>query len=179
MHHTATESGDVASIHAAHKARVSPSGVPWRGIGYHFVVGNGRGMPDGAVEPTFRWRRQLAGAHAGVADYNARGVGVVLVGDSTKSDPTPAQLAAARRLVDWLRTGYDIPPDRVVRHGDLKNTACPGDRLPLAALRGTPPATPPSSPPHAGPALTAAPTLPAPPVLPSPPSGSSGTHDAP
>ena len=166
VHHTATESGDVASIHAAHKARVSPSGVPWRGVGYHFVVGNGRGMPDGAVEPTFRWRRQLAGAHAGDRDFNSRGVGVALVGDFTKADPTPAQLAATADLIASLRDRYDIPADRVVGHGDLKNTACPGDRFSLDAVRGAQVA--PSS------------SLPAsPPVLPSPPSGSSGTHDAP
>ena len=138
--------------------------MPWRGIGYHFVIGNGRGMPDGAVEPTFRWRRQLAGAHAGVRDYNARGVGVALIGDFTKADPTPAQLAAAKGLVARLRAEFDIPADRVVGHGDVKSTACPGDRLSLDALRGPPaPPSPPASPP----------------VLPSPPSGSSGTHDAP
>ena len=136
VHHTATAAGSVESIDAAHRARVSPSGVPWRGVGYHFVVGNGRGMPDGAVEPTFRWRGQLAGAHAGVRDYNSRGVGIALVGDFTKRDPTPAQLAAARELIAFLRAEYDLPAGAVIGHGDVKPTACPGGRLDVAALAG-------------------------------------------
>ena len=169
VHHTAADAGSVESIGELHRARVTPSGVPWRGVGYHFVVGNGNGMPDGAVEPTFRWRGQLAGAHAGVRSHNRRGVGVALVGDFTTADPTPAQLAAAARLVAFLRAEYDIPADRVVGHGDVKATACPGDRLPLDALRGD---APPSSP--FPPAPRSAPVLSAPSVA-----GPPGTHDAP
>ena len=64
LHHTATEAGSVKSIHAAHRKRIT-NGKPWLGIGYHFVIGNGKGMADGAVEATFRWRDQLHGAMPG------------------------------------------------------------------------------------------------------------------
>ena len=101
--HTATASGSVETIHAAHRRRKDSAGRPWRGIGYHFLIGNGHGMPDGAVEPTFRWTEQLAGAHAGTRPHNARGVGVALVGDFTKHPPTAKQLAAAVRLTAHLR----------------------------------------------------------------------------
>ena len=163
LHHTATGAGDVASIHAEHRERVTPGGVPWRGIGYHFLIGNGEGMPDGAVEATFRWKRQLAGAHAGTSKHNDRGVGVCLVGDFTQAPPTPAQLAAASSLIARLRAKYDIPPARVVGHGTLVATACPGELFSPSDVRGT---------------AAGSPGKTRPPLL-LPPSGVSGTHDAP
>ena len=134
VHHTATDAGSVRAIHRDHLRRRDGDGNPWRGIGYHFLVGNGEGMPDGAVEPTFRWRDQLAGAHAGRAAENDRGIGVCLVGDFEATDPTAAQLAAARRLIAFLRDRYGIPADRVLPHDSVAATACPGQRLTIAML---------------------------------------------
>src|SRR5262245_20642940 len=51
VHHTATESGSVESIHESHLKNKDKNGNPWLGIGYHFVIGNGAGMPDGMIEP--------------------------------------------------------------------------------------------------------------------------------
>ena len=186
VHHTATAAGDVASIHAAHRRRRDAAGNRWRGVGYHFVVGNGRGMPDGSVEPTFRWRGQLSGAHAGDREGNAAGVGVALIGDFTKTDPTPAQLAAVRRLIAHLRAAYDIPADGVRPHSDFVATACPGDRLSVtdllaAPVAGTARPAPGGESDDAGPDLSAlaaprlresdGPRLPAPPAAPAPPVG--------
>ena len=42
IHHSGTAAGSVASIHADHRRRVDAAGNPWLGIGYHFVIGNGR-----------------------------------------------------------------------------------------------------------------------------------------
>ena len=55
LHHTASESGSVASIHEEHLRRKDKNGNAWLGIGYHFVIGNGSGMDDGEIEPTFRF----------------------------------------------------------------------------------------------------------------------------
>ena len=66
LHHTASDSGSLDSIHQEHLKRKDKEGNSWLGIGYHFVIGNGNGMADGEIEPTFRWRQQLQGAHAGV-----------------------------------------------------------------------------------------------------------------
>ena len=134
IHHTATSGGSVESIHREHLKRTT-NGQRWLGIGYHFVVGNGQGMADGAIEPTFRWRQQLQGAHAGVDDYNQRGIGVALVGDFSKTRPTAAQLAAVRQLVTALRTEFRMPANRIVGHRDIKSTACPGKNFSLSALR--------------------------------------------
>ena len=44
--------------------------------------------------------------------------------------------ANRNRLCERLMAKYDIPPDRVVRHCDVRGTECPGDRFPFAWLRG-------------------------------------------
>lgn len=130
LHHTATPSGSVESIHAAHLKNKDKNGNPWLGIGYHFVIGNGKGMADGAIEPTFRWRTQIQGAHAGSTnkDYNERGIGICLVGDFEKAPPTAAQQKSVKLLVKTLRAEYGIPVASVVGHKDIRasSTACPG-----------------------------------------------------
>lgn len=126
IHHTATDAGSVESIHATHRQRRDAVGNPWQGIGYHFVIGNGRGMDDGEIEATFRWRQQLAGAHAGVGDYNKAGIGICLVGNFESHPPTSKQLGSLRALIDVLCRQYAIPAQHVLRHGDVRATACPG-----------------------------------------------------
>lgn len=138
IHHTATNSGSVESINAAHLKNKDKSGNAWLGIGYHFVIGNGDGMPDGAIEPTFRWRTQIQGAHAGSTnkDYNERGIGVCLVGNFEKTPPTSAQRRSVKLLVQTLRTEYRIPSSEVVGHKDIRasSTECPGKLFPMAEV---------------------------------------------
>lgn len=129
LHHTATERGSVESIHETHLER------GWLGIGYHFVIGNGNGMDDGEVTPTFRWREQLQGAHAGSEEFNEYGIGIALVGNFDKAAPSPAQLAAAKKLIAALSRDYAIPTDRILGHKSVKATACPGKLFPLNEVR--------------------------------------------
>jgi hypothetical protein len=131
IHHTATSRGSVESIHEAHLKRKDKSGNPWLGIGYHFVIGNGNGMVDGSIEPTFRWRGQLHGAHAGGGEHNNFGIGIALVGNFEEGPPSPRQLASVKRLVAALKTEYAIQSDHVVAHNDIKATACPGKYFPM------------------------------------------------
>lgn len=135
LHHTATDSGDVGSIHEAHLKNKDKNGKHWLGIGYHFVIGNGDGMGDGEIEPTFRWREQMHGAHAGVGEYNQQGIGVVLVGNFEEHPPTAAQLAAVKHLVGSLAGQYQITGERIIGHGDVKATECPGKLFPLSEVR--------------------------------------------
>lgn len=135
LHHTATSSGDVEMINADHRSRTDAAGNPWLGIGYHFVIGNGQGMADGEIQPTFRWRSQLHGAHAGDERYNELGIGICVVGDFERDEPTSRQLHAVKRLVAALATEYGIPPDKVLQHSDIAATACPGRRFPFAEIR--------------------------------------------
>jgi hypothetical protein len=134
VHHSATAEGSVESIDAAHRQRKDAAGKPWLGIGYHFVIGNGRGMADGLVEPTFRWREQLHGAHAGNRLYNDEGIGICLIGDFQQREPTPRQVSAARELIACLKREYTIRADCVLRHRDVNASECPGRRLPWEAI---------------------------------------------
>jgi N-acetyl-anhydromuramyl-L-alanine amidase AmpD len=134
LHHSATTEGSVESIDAVHRERKDASGKPWLGIGYHFVIGNGRGMADGLVEPTFRWREQLQGAHAGSRTYNEEGIGICVIGDFSASEPTPRQTAAARQLVARLSQRYQISTPRILRHSDIQASQCPGNRFPWEAV---------------------------------------------
>lgn len=134
LHHTATETGSVESIDAAHKLRKDASGNPWRGIGYHFLIGNGHGMKDGEVASTFRWKDQSDGAHAGDSRYNTQGIGICLVGNFDDEPPTPAQLQSLRDLMTTLRAECRIGTDGIVRHTDIKATACPGKQFPWKTL---------------------------------------------
>jgi hypothetical protein len=140
IHHTATTSGSVESINAAHLKNKDKNGNPWLGIGYHFVIGNGDGMPDGAIEPTFRWRAQIQGAHAGSSnkDYNERGIGVCLVGNFENLPPTAAQRKSIKLLVATLRAEYKIPTVGVIAHKDIRASAteCPGRLFPMAEVAG-------------------------------------------
>ena len=134
LHHTATEAGSVASIHANHLGRKT-NGQPWLGIGYHFVIGNGKGMPDGSVQPTFRWRDQLHGAHAGDQAHNQHGIGIALIGNFQNQTPTTKQLDSLRRLIQYLLTTHSVPTNQILGHRDIKATACPGKLFPLETLK--------------------------------------------
>ena len=128
LHHTATDQGSVASINASHQERKGPSGKRWLGIGYHFVIGNGNGMGDGEVQPTFRWEQQLQGAHEGSSnrEYNQLGIGVALIGNFENRSPTSLQLQALKRLVNQLQSIYGIGDSQVIEHRHIRKTACPG-----------------------------------------------------
>lgn len=134
LHHSASELGSVATIDADHRQRVDREGRAWQGIGYHFLIGNGRGMDDGEVAPTFRWLEQRPGAHAGDSEYNRHGIGICLVGDFERSPPTARQQAACQDLLDHLVDRYDIDRRQIVGHAQLKATACPGRLFPLAQV---------------------------------------------
>jgi len=136
IHHTATLDGDVESIDAVHRRRTDGQGRPWLGIGYHFVIGNGRPMADGQVAATFRWTEQLHGAHAGDRLHNEEGIGVCLVGDFEQSPPSQRQMAAAARLVQALAPRYGIPPANILPHSRVAATECPGRLFPWDELLG-------------------------------------------
>ena len=135
LHHSATRGGDVATIDAEHRKHRDRSGNPWLGIGYHFVVGNGQKMADGEVQATFRWHKQLPGAHAGNRDHNDNGIGICLIGNFDQAPPTDRQVAAVRGLVKSLAERYAISRDGLVRHSDVQATLCPGKLFPWEPVR--------------------------------------------
>ncbi len=126
IHHSATNTGSVGSIHNEHRQRKDRAGNNWLGIGYHFVIGNGNGMEDGKIESTFRWKQQIHGAHSGSTAHNANGIGICLIGNFQNNAPTDNQLKAVRTLIGQLSNQYHIPARLVIGHNAVKSTDCPG-----------------------------------------------------
>ena len=131
IHHSATPGATLEAIDKAHRDRNFENGA-----GYHFLINNGRsaGTGDGEIVATPRWIEQLDGAHCHVADhpeFNTEGIGICLVGNFDRQPPTAAQMTSLEILVLALSRRYEIPLDRIVGHGELKNTQCPGRLFPM------------------------------------------------
>lgn len=126
VHHSASAAGNAAAIDRWHKDR------GFDGLGYDFVIGNGTGSTDGAVEVGYRWKQQLVGAHAKTAAnfMNEHGIGVCLVGDFTRTRPTAAQMRSLDRLCTFLAQYCGIPAENLRMHGEVKSTECPGKYFP-------------------------------------------------
>ena len=133
IHHSATEVGSAARFDREHRARIDHV----YGLGYHFVIGNGRGTADGAVEVGPRWKGQRAGAHAGVQKYNSLGIGICLVGNFEKSVPTKKQREALAKLLQFLMKRFGVRPADVKRHSDIVQTKCPGKRFPWPVVKSS------------------------------------------
>ncbi len=107
------------------------------GMAYHFVVGNGTSSGNGQVEVGDRWRRQINGGHVHSDYLNNISLGICLVGDFNRSQPTRAQLDATEELIKYLRDrcgrveGHAIA---VRPHREMNPprwaTDCPGDAFP-------------------------------------------------
>ena len=136
IHHSATTQGNATIIDKWHRENNG-----WNGVGYDFVIGNGTDSGDGEVEPTYRWRGQLTGAHCGGTPgnwANEEGIGICLIGDFDHSAPTSRQMESLAKLVRFLQQRYHIPKSRVFGHGSVPGghiTDCPGKRFPWNWLR--------------------------------------------
>jgi N-acetyl-anhydromuramyl-L-alanine amidase AmpD len=133
VHHSATAAGGARRFDSYHR-----HGNGWDELGYHFVIGNGTDTPDGYVEVGSRWHKQKHGAHCKTPDnyFNDHGVGICLVGDFTRSRPTPRQMESLARLVKFLGDQCGIPPGRVTTHHAVKHsTQCPGRFFEMQALQ--------------------------------------------
>jgi N-acetyl-anhydromuramyl-L-alanine amidase AmpD len=136
LHHSATPTGSYDAIDREHRKRLG-----WDGCGYHFVIGNGTGSPDGQIEVAQRWASQKHGIHCRNGknpDVSEYGIGICLVGDLDDQPPTPRQIAATKALVAYLGQRYTIPADHIDTHAHLANspTACPGKHFPTREILG-------------------------------------------
>mgnify|MGYP000663430103 CR=1 FL=1 len=105
------------------------------GLAYHFVIGNGNGAGDGAIEIGNRWRQQINGGHVASDYLNNIAIGICLTGDFNRDTVTPAQQAALGELIDYLRIRVGRVQGRksiVKAHKEInpRPTDCPGDRFP-------------------------------------------------
>src|SRR4030095_9617088 len=112
------------------------------GLAYHFVIGNGTSTGNGQVEVGDRWRRQINGGPVH-SDYLKKiSLGLFLVGDFSRAQPTRAQLDACEELIRYLRercgkTDRGAIPVRPHREMNPPRwpTDCPGDDFPYSWFR--------------------------------------------
>lgn len=136
VHHSATETGNSAIFDKMHREENH-----WVGVGYDFVIGNGTDSGDGEVEVTFRWRRQIAGAHCGGTPgnwANEDAVGICLVGNFNYRAPTASQMQSLSKLISFLQNRYGISMGRIYGHNSTPGarvTDCPGHKFPIARLK--------------------------------------------
>lgn len=131
VHCSATPSGSVQTFRDYH---VNHNG--WRDIGYHWVIGNGHGMPDGQIEPG---RQELdSGAHCW--GYNNCSIGICIVGDTDVTPPTVSQYEMLVSKLVQLCQKYMIPVKHIRGHretvsGRTEGKTCPGKRVDMDKLR--------------------------------------------
>ena len=73
------------------------------GLAYHFVIGNGTSSGNGEIGVGDRWRRQINGGHVHSDYLNNISLGICLVGDFNRDQPTRAQLDSCEELIRYLR----------------------------------------------------------------------------
>lgn len=130
IHHSATHGGSAAAFERNHRTRLG-------GLAYHFVIGNGSGAADGAVEVGYRWRDQIPGPHTKNQDVNLESIAICLVGDLEKEPPTKKQMAALLELLEKVCREAHISVERVRSHREVDpETLCPGRGLPIDGIRG-------------------------------------------
>jgi hypothetical protein len=137
VHNSGTRQGNAKIFDYYHRrVRKMPNG-----LAYHFVIGNGTSSGNGQIEVGERWRRQINGGHVHSDYLNHIALGVCLVGDFNRSQPTRQQLEALDELVRYLRQRVgkiDRKPAIVKAHRDINPpqwpTDCPGDRFPFRWL---------------------------------------------
>jgi outer membrane biosynthesis protein TonB len=112
------------------------------GLAYHFVIGNGTSTGNGQIEVGDRWRRQINGGHVHSDYLNNISLGICLVGDFNRDQPTRAQLDACEELIRYLRqrcggTGRGAIPVKPHREMNPPRwpTDCPGDDFPYSWFR--------------------------------------------
>ncbi len=100
----------------------------WADIAYHYLIdGSGRIWQGREM----KWE----GAHAGNSKLNKGNIGVCLMGNFVKRDPTPSQKRALKQLLSWLCETHGIHPRFIYSHRSIlkntpkKSTLCPGAHL--------------------------------------------------
>jgi hypothetical protein len=137
VHNSGTRQGNAAAFEYYHR-RVRRM---QNGMAYHFVIGNGRSSGDGQIEIGNRWTRQINGGHVHSDYLNNIALGICLVGDLNRDQPTRRQLEATEELIRYLRMRVgkiDRKWAIVKAHREINPprwpTDCPGDRFPYRWL---------------------------------------------
>ena len=132
IHHSGTEQGSAKGMNEYH-LRVRHME---HGLAYHFVIGNGHGMPDGKIYVGNRWKQQFNGGHLASEKQNTYCLGICLVGNFDKQRPTSRQIKSLEALIEALEKRCRLTPDAVKTHQQINvvYTRCPGKNFPYHSI---------------------------------------------
>lgn len=139
VHNSGTRQGNAKAFDYYHlHVRKMPNG-----LAYHFVIGNGTSTGDGEIEIGNRWKRQINGGHVHSDYLNNIALGICLVGDFNRDQPSKNQLDSCEELIRYLRQRVgkiDRKWAIVKPHKEINPprwpTDCPGDRFPYNWIHG-------------------------------------------
>ena len=132
IHHSGVDTGTVKGMDRYHREERHME----NGLAYHFVIGNGSGMGDGEIGIGARWVKQLDGGHLTSERQNRISLGVCLVGNFDKHEPTPRQLERLTALVRALMKRCGVAASAVKTHQQINvvYTRCPGRHFPTKSF---------------------------------------------
>ena len=128
VHHSDVDRGTVKGMDAYHRQVRHME----NGLAYHFVIGNGSGMGDGEIAVSRRWTQQLDGGHLASEAQNKVAIGICLVGDFDKQQPTAREMESLRALVEALMARCQLTSRAGKTHQQINivPTRCPGSKFP-------------------------------------------------
>ena len=112
------EASTIDRLQKIHKVHVRDRG--WADIGYHYIIDRAGRVWEG---------RDLRYQGAHVKNHNSHNIGIMVLGNFDKQQPSTAQ---TRQLVSTLRAlmrQHRIAASRVRTHQEYNPTACPGRAL--------------------------------------------------
>ena len=130
IHHSVTPRDlplqqSVSSFSNSHKARLHPEpNSKGLHVAYHWVVaGDGSKMETRGLDEV--------GYHASSLSMNKESLGICLTGHFDNEKPSNAQMATLKKLVCWACEEFDVSPENVIGHKDVKGVkkTCPGANL--------------------------------------------------
>ena len=134
VHHLGQPAGSAELIDRNHRK----TGLD--GLGYHFLIGNGYGLGDGAVHIGYRWLQQSAAAKPAGLDasqWSERVISICLIGNGNRRPFTERQLLHLSYLVQRLQEELSVPSNSVYLASDIGiDQESPGKYFAEAQFRG-------------------------------------------
>lgn len=116
IHHSATADGSTLNdFNAIRNYHINTN--KWNDIGYHWVIeyDNGIKVKQGRKE-------NVTGAHT--LGYNEKSIGICVVGNFDKTQPTVEQMTVLKNLITDIYKRYGRLP--IHYHNEFANKTCPG-----------------------------------------------------
>jgi len=102
-----------------------------KGLGDHFIIGNGNGMGDGDLHMSYRWNTQMSATGNNPADSasESRVIRICVVGNVRNRPFTDRQLERLAALVAGLQEEFRIPSSRIRFAGPLLDAESGGEHF--------------------------------------------------